>query len=260
MILRRITANFRRQDWSAVTIELIVVVLGVFIGLQASNWNENRQTDAKSADFTRRLRADLRVEAWAWEYQIGYSNDVLANAKRAADALSGKTPLSDEALLLAGYRATQFEFTARRRATYDELTSTGEIDLIRDQALRDLAMDLYTLPAFSTILDEGTNNLYRKAFRMAIPHDVQQTLAATCGDRHVDTGDYKGIAHSLDYPCSSGLPPQVVAASAAVLRSELQFLQFLRLLIAEVGTNQDNLMLYYPEIRSGLRVIARDKP
>jgi hypothetical protein len=37
MILRRITANFRRQDWSAVVIELIVVVVGVFLGLQASN-------------------------------------------------------------------------------------------------------------------------------------------------------------------------------------------------------------------------------
>jgi hypothetical protein len=36
MILRRITANFRHQDWIAVGIELVVVVLGVFIGVQAS--------------------------------------------------------------------------------------------------------------------------------------------------------------------------------------------------------------------------------
>ncbi len=36
MILRRITANFRRQDWMAFGIELVVVVLGVFIGVQAS--------------------------------------------------------------------------------------------------------------------------------------------------------------------------------------------------------------------------------
>lgn len=36
MILRRITANFRRPDWMAVAIELVVVVLGVFIGVQAS--------------------------------------------------------------------------------------------------------------------------------------------------------------------------------------------------------------------------------
>lgn len=35
MILRRITANFRRQDWTAVAVELLIVVVGVFIGLQA---------------------------------------------------------------------------------------------------------------------------------------------------------------------------------------------------------------------------------
>jgi hypothetical protein len=68
----------------------VVVVVGVFIGLQASNWNADRQTDAKAAVFTERLRADLREEAWAYEYGIGYGNEVLANARRAADALSGK--------------------------------------------------------------------------------------------------------------------------------------------------------------------------
>lgn len=45
-----------------------------------------------------------------------------------------------------------------------------------------------------------------------------------------------------------------------VPRSDPQFLQFLRLRIAEVGTNQDNLTLYYREIRSGLQTIAREKP
>lgn len=152
MIFRRFAGNLRREDWTAVVVELVVVVAGVFIGLQVSNWNENRHTDAKAADFTQRLRADLREEAWAWEYEIAYANEVLANANRAADALSGKTPLSDAALLIAGYRATQYEFNVRRRATYDRLIATGEIALIGD-----LAMRLYTIPVFNGILEEGAN-------------------------------------------------------------------------------------------------------
>lgn len=260
MIFRRFAGNLRQQDWTAVAVELVVVVAGVFIGLQVSNWNEDRQTNAKAVVFTQGLRADLREEAWAWEYEIAYANDVLVNAKKAADALSNKTPLSDEALLVAGYRATQYEFNVRRRATYDELTSTGEIGLIHDPALRDLAMRTFTTPLFANIMDEGTNNPYRKAFRMAIPYDVQEVLAATCGDRHVEMGDYKGIAHSLDYACSSGLPLQTIAAGAAASRSDPQFIQLLRLRIAEVGTNQDNMTLYYPEIRGGLQALAREKP
>jgi hypothetical protein len=137
-MLRHVISHMRRQDWGAVVIELIVVVVGVFIGVQASNWNENGETDQKAAVFTQRLRSDLREEAWGYEYEAGYFNEVLASAKRAADALSGKTPLSDVALLVSAYRATQYRYNIRRRATYDELTSTGEIGLIRDPALRDL--------------------------------------------------------------------------------------------------------------------------
>lgn len=231
MILRHFAANLRRQDWIAIAIELAVVAAGVLIVLQASNWNADRQTDAKAADCNQRLRADLREKAWAYEDQIGYSNNVVANAKRAADALSGKTPLSDEALQIAGYRA-QHEINVRRRATYDELTSTG------------------------AILEERANNSYRKAFRIGMPHDVQQKFSATCGYSLMLPGDCKGIAHALDYPCSSGLPPQVIATSAAVVHSDPQFLRFLRLRIAEVGINLYNLTIYYPEIRRRLQDCA----
>ncbi|MEZ5918199.1 MAG: hypothetical protein R3C40_11665 [Parvularculaceae bacterium] len=42
MILRRITMALKRQDWITVSIETLIVVLGVFLGLQANNWNEAR--------------------------------------------------------------------------------------------------------------------------------------------------------------------------------------------------------------------------
>lgn len=260
MILRRFIGSLRRQDWTAVLIELTVVVAGVFIGLQASNWNERLRSDEKAADFTERLRADLREEAWSYEYEIGYSDEVIANAKRTADALSGKAPSSDAALLVAAYRATQYVFNVRRRATYDELTSTGEIGLVRDPALRDLAMRVYTMPIFNGILDEGQNNLYRKHFRMAIPYDVQQELATTCGDRVVLPGDYKGIPNSLDYPCSPNLSEAVIAANAAVLRGDPQFLRFVSLRIADVETNQVNLKIFYADVHDGLKLLARGKP
>ena len=42
MILRRVSANFRRQDWTAIGIELVIIVIGVFLGMQVSNWNAAR--------------------------------------------------------------------------------------------------------------------------------------------------------------------------------------------------------------------------
>ena len=39
MILRRLTTNLRAQNWTAIAIDFLIVVLGVFLGIQASNWN-----------------------------------------------------------------------------------------------------------------------------------------------------------------------------------------------------------------------------
>jgi len=260
-MLRHVISHMRRQDWMAVGIELVVVVVGVFIGVQASNWNEDRETDQKAAVFTERLKSDLREEAWGYELQVSYHNQVLVNAKRAADALTGKAPLSDEALLIAAYRATQFNAYTRRRATYDELTGTGEIGLIRDAALRDLAMRVYTDPLFDQMGQDAKQSDYRKAFRMALAYDVQQALSDKCGDRVLPLGDYNALAHVLDYPCSTGLSPAASAAGAAVLKNDPRLIASLQLQIADIESDLGNLTIYYKhDIWDPLRRIAREKP
>ena len=131
MNLRRLIEHLKGQHWTAVAIELVIVVVGVFVGIQVSNWNQQRVTDQQAAIFTTHLKADLREEDWGYQLLIAYNRQVLANAERAANALSGTAPMSDEALLVSAYRATQYKQRLRRRPTYDELISTGTIGLIR---------------------------------------------------------------------------------------------------------------------------------
>ena len=40
MLLRRITEHVKTQNWLAVGIDFAIVVVGVFIGIQVSNWND----------------------------------------------------------------------------------------------------------------------------------------------------------------------------------------------------------------------------
>jgi hypothetical protein len=260
-MIRRIFQNVRKQDWTAVVIELVVVILGVFIGVQVSNWNGDLETDRKSALFTSRLKADLREEAWGYEVQVGYYEQVRRNAIAAEDALVGRSTLSDEALLIAAYRATQYNAYIRRRATYDELTSTGDIGLIRDTALRELAMRTYTAEVFDEVVDHGRKSEYRIAFRKAIPRDVQTMLNERCGDHLVPIGDYASIDQVLDYPCTTTLPPAAIAASAAIIRTDPDVAPTLRLLIADLGTDLSNLTFYYKDdLRDRLRALAKEAP
>ena len=224
MTLRRVALRLRQLNWEAVSVDLIVVIVGVFIGIQASNWNQSRTDAVAGAVFAERLKADLREEDWGYQLLIAYNGEVLANAERAADALDGSAALPDEALLVAAYRATQYKQRLRRRTTYDELISTGKIALIGDQTLRDAAMRIYSVPTIDNLVREGMQSRYREAFRMSLPNAVQRALAKQCGDRYTKTGDYAALRGSLeDLPTirvafdGAGAPPPYELVGARAL-------------------------------------------
>ncbi len=260
MILRRVMEHVRRQDWFAVFLDFVIVVAGVFVGIQVANWNAALATDRQSKSVTARLLADLRDEAWSYRLLVEYSGDVLANAERALAALEGRLARNDEALLVAAYRATQYREPRRRRSTYDELISTGAIGLIRDRALRDTAVRVYTTPMFDNIAREGAGSRYREAFRMTVPVEVQRALRNSCGDHDIRVGDYKVIVDSLDYPCTTGLPPAVLTEAADGLRANTALTALLRLRIADIETRRADMIANNPDIRDGLGAIAGEAP
>ncbi len=259
MILRRLSQSLREQNWMAIAVEFVLLVAGVFLGIQVANWNAERDTTQRSAIFTERLKADLRGEDWTYQFLIAYNREVLANANRAVEALDGKAAMSDEALLVSAYRATQYRNRNQRGSTFDELISTGNIDLIRDRTLRDTAIRLYNLTVFDNLTREGMQSRYREAFRMSLPNDVQRALGKHCGDRVIRPGDYAGIKGNLDYPCRTGLSAQAMAEAAQVLRSNPDIVRFLRLRIADLETRMFDLTRNNQEIMDNLRAIAKEK-
>ena len=237
MLLRRITEHVQQQNWTAVVIDFVIVVVGVFIGIQVANLNEMRIEDQQSARFTERLIDDLRLEAWSFFFAREYYGDVLIHTDRAISALEGRSTLSDEELLISAYRATQYKTAPAAQSTYDELISIGAINLIRDQSLRQLAIDLYGTRAFEEKRnDEERNNAYRQLFRMVMPIEIQHTLLRTCGDKLYVVLDYASIKNMLDYPCSTNLSEQEMASAANTLRTHPDMLPYLRLRMADIET------------------------
>ncbi|MGK2924785.1 MAG: hypothetical protein ACSLE2_04120 [Lysobacterales bacterium] len=57
MILRRVIAHFRNQEWTAIALDFVIVVVGVFVGIQVANWNEERKT--------RMVERPAQSPAWA---------------------------------------------------------------------------------------------------------------------------------------------------------------------------------------------------
>lgn len=60
MMLRRVIDHAKAQNWTAVVIDFIIVVMGVFIGIQLGNWNAARAERERREQVTQALLTDLR--------------------------------------------------------------------------------------------------------------------------------------------------------------------------------------------------------
>ena len=261
MILRRLSQSLKDQNWTAIIIEFVLLVVGVFLGIQVANWNQDHVTYQQSEAFTARLREDLRIEAWNRAALDSYYENVLLNAKKTLSALEGKSALADEALIIAAYRATQFGELVHYRETYDELTSTGTIDLIKDRLLRRVATEVYNGNASDNLKNEGVNSRYRVAFRMMMPIEIQEAIAVGCGDHDLTIGDYASLDTILNYDCKTGLAQHDIEQAASILRSDASLVPLLRLRIVDVKSQLTTIGLNMsPDVRASLKAMAREKP
>ena len=86
MSLRRVVQHFRKLEWTAIAIDLLIVIVGVFIGMQVSNWNVEREASRKACD------ADAR-DAFVAASIIAYQS---TRAARRANFYSDTAALSRE--------------------------------------------------------------------------------------------------------------------------------------------------------------------
>ncbi len=241
MILRRLSQSLKEQNWTAIVIEFILLVSGVFLGIQVANWNEERQRNKQSEVFTERLKADLREEAWGYALVLEYNKDVLANIESVLADLQGEAALSDEQFVINAFRATQYRAIDRKRATYDELVSASKIDLIKVQALRNSDIMLYYIPMIVNLYNDGVSSEYRKLFRSTVAKDVQHALFENCSDGFAKPLDYMSINELLNHSCTLGLPAEIITAAANALRTHDDMLAAAQLRFAEVSTTIRNL-------------------
>ncbi|HET9032304.1 MAG TPA: hypothetical protein VFN25_05290 [Dokdonella sp.] len=260
MIFRRFLQRFRQQQWGAIATELAIVIIGVFIGMQVSNWNAERETNQKAKVFTARLSDDLRKEAWGYEWLINYSHETNVNQRRVLDAMAGEITLSDEQFVISAYRATQYKENSPYRATYDELVSTGTIGLIANQEMRETAINIFAAPWLDQIARQARDSEYRKLFRETVPAGIQEALLARCGDRFATVLDYATIEASLDYPCTLDQPAEKIRAAADALRALPRFVPALRIRFADNQTAIADLQTGNSSSLKNLQAIRNAKP
>ena len=138
MLLRRITEHVKAQNWTAVALDFVIVVVGVFIGIQVANWNGVQQEIRQEKIIKKRLLADFEVI----EQDIA---EALSSHQRNRDGLQtvietldrGTLNPQDENSFREGLRYSYIHNNpAGRSGTFSELLSSGRVIILRDEELR----------------------------------------------------------------------------------------------------------------------------
>lgn len=168
MILRRITEHVKAQNWTAVALDFVIVVVGVFVGIQVSNWNDANTERADAENLLIRLHEEINalLDIQKGEYETHLPR---------AEALSAVHPLLFDAApgrALTNKECGAIGISHWLPAPTDELPileeaiATGQFDLISDDAIKEnLRKFALTRNRARRQYNEAINELFRLSAR-----------------------------------------------------------------------------------------------
>jgi type II secretory pathway pseudopilin PulG len=224
MALSKLAHRLREHDWFAGLIELLIVIVGILIALQVSNWNQDRQDLARARQYEQRLHRELQADLREmkltdefWSKVAGYQ------AQASTHAESGKLAGGSAwRTLLAYYQSSQLRPFELEDTTFVELRDAGELHLLGDDTLSKGLADYYRNTGAGMqgeILRHSPE--YRVQIRGLVPYAVQEYVWAKCWRQRA-----RADQELID--CPSPIPEAEAAALVESFRSNDQLIQKLR--------------------------------
>ena len=251
MILRRISQSLKDQNWTTILIEFVLLVGGVFLGIQAANWNEQRAEDAKAQAYLARIHVNLQADLQSIDRREVFWRRVIDYGKAATRYAETGELVEGSAwkTVLAFYQASQLWQWVTSDSTYQEMRSGGELGLIRDQGLRDALSQYYLENGSGTAYLFMLQPEYRKIVRGLTPSVVADHIWAKCWQQPRPSEQYL-------FDCDS---PVSEAQAQAVLDGYLKdpnLLPELRFWVANQGVAISVIGNYKPLL---MDMLAREK-
>ncbi len=221
MILRRVINHFKNQEWTAIFLDFLIVVVGVFVGLQVSNWNEAREDRARGDEYLERLYADLTSDHLSANGRMAFWREVRDYGD--VGLAYGETGLVEQQkawdVLLAYFQASQVNELYPKITTFDEMRSAGELGLIQNVELRQLLTYYYSTTTQRAVVEYPA---YREHVRGEIPLSVQNYIWETC---YESTFLDEQVMKSCDSPISPARARAIIdnIAQNDVLMKELRY-------------------------------------
>jgi len=179
----KLIKRLREHDWLAAAIEFVIVVVGILLALQVSNWNQDRVDRERGARFEARLREELIIDRKAMNEALAFWRKV-SEFGVAAMSHSENASLVDGdpwKTVLAYYQASQLYPFELQDTTFLEMRDAGGLALIADESLRKRIADYYRMGGAglrANILYHRPE--YRQEIRGITPWKIQEYIWSSC--------------------------------------------------------------------------------
>ncbi len=208
MILRRITEHVKTQNWFAVALDFVIVVAGVFIGIQVANWNQARADRAREHELLVDLRADIAESMRQTQIKMRAFAQVNQSGRRAIAFLDAGKSCGDACwpVLVDFFHASQWQLPDSRLPSYETLRRNG---WPRRREIVDAVED-YLRQSEQVVAPLREPPAYRALVRGLIPLEAHAPYWKHCFTLA------NGEEAYVD-PCPEGVSPEVAAAGVAAI-------------------------------------------
>lgn len=161
MLIRSFTRNIKQQNWFAVSLDVLVVIVGLFLGLQLNDWRGSQQDSVKELTYLKLLEADLtKIQAnikfqQLFEIERAKDADTLFQIIKNQQQNEQQTNVGFLLTNLAGRRTLNID-----SAVFSDLKSSGNLGLITSQSLREKIISYFSTVSHLTKVLEKNNNYF----------------------------------------------------------------------------------------------------
>jgi len=139
MLLTRIKNNILTQNWASLILEIIVLVVGIFLGFQLDNWNEDRKNTHLEKRYMERFYSDAIYNINAIGSRVSLVNNRIKSLQKVINKLESKTTedvsIDDMGVVFCYWYIS--EAVPLRTTSYDELIASNSLALISNDELRE---------------------------------------------------------------------------------------------------------------------------
>jgi len=138
MLLRRVMKHVRDQNWIAVGLDFAIVVLGILLAFQITNWNEIRLQTEREVLVLEALRADFRTIDDGLRFSIAYHERSIEGLRTIARAMRAETIQDDQRRAFEdGLRYGYLDAASNTASgVLLEILASGDLTLLDDPRLR----------------------------------------------------------------------------------------------------------------------------